>query len=208
MAFPYPTSCGALARSRAVSRCLRRGTQLASIPNRSPHEPGPPAPPREPLPIVGTLLAVFLFGLALLRARDRGVWLSATVLMALAGGSAAAAKLSGEGAEEQIEGMPGVNDAVIETHEERADIATIFAVLAGIGAVAAFGLGKKREGAVLVTAPLAAAIVSGGLMAWTGAAGGQIRHPEIDAAPVGSASVPGAGREASDEDEEAAQRGQ
>lgn len=159
-------------------------------------------------PIVGTLLAVPLFALALPRARDRGVWLSATFLMALAGGSAAAAKLSGEGAEEQIEGMPGVNDAAIETHEERADIATIFAVLAGIGAVAAFGLGKKREGAVLVIAPLAAAIVSGGLMAWTGAAGGQIRHPEIDAAPVGSASVPGAGREASDEDDEAAQRGQ
>lgn len=140
-------------------------------------------------PIVGTLLAIPLFGLALLRGRDRGVWLAATVLLGLAGVFAGAAFLTGEPAEEYVEDMAGVTEAAIGTHEERAEVATVFAVLTGVGAIAAFAIGRKREGALLVIGPLCAAVVTGGLMVWTGAAGGAIRHPEIGTDGPGSASA-------------------
>lgn len=153
-------------------------------------------------PIVGTILAAVLLGLALVRRADTGVWLAGTVLLAISAVSAAGANLTGEPAEEAIEDMPGVSEAAIHEHEERADIATVVSVVIGIGAVAAYALGRNRSGIAALAGPFAGAVVSGGLMAWTGAAGGQIHHPEVrDGAPMGEAAEAGEHGEAGERGE-------
>lgn len=136
-------------------------------------------------PIVGTALAALLLGIALAsrtflaKETARGITLAGTILLAVSGASAAAAYLTGEPAEEQVEDMPGVDEPAIEEHEERAEVATVFAVLLGVGAVAASIVGGRREGSLTVAVPFGAALLSSGLMAWTGAAGGKIHHPEV-----------------------------
>ena len=130
-------------------------------------------------PIVGTLLGTIILALALVRRGDRGIWLAGTVLLAISAASAGAANLTGEPAEEQIEDMSRVSEDAIGVHEDRADIATVYAVILGIGAVAGYVIGGKRGGLMGLAAPLAASVIGSGLMAWTGAAGGEIRHPEV-----------------------------
>lgn len=142
-------------------------------------------------PIVGTALGMVILALALVRRADRGIWLAGTVLLAISAGAAGAANLTGEPAEEQMEDMQGVNEDAIGVHEDRADIATVYAVLLGLGAVAGYVIGGKREGRMGLVVTLAASVVGSGLMAWTGAAGGEIRHPEVlTTTATGSAAKP------------------
>lgn len=150
-------------------------------------------------PIVGTLLGTIILALALVRRGDRGIWLAGTVLLAISAAAAGVANLTGEPAEEQIEDMTGVNEDAIGVHEDRADIATVYAVLLGIGAVAGYVIGGKRAGRMGLVVPLAASVVGSGLMAWTGAAGGEIRHPEV--LTTAGSSGPGAEQGEAEENE-------
>jgi len=127
------------------------------------------------LPIVGALLALPLLALALWT-RERGAVAAAALVLALAGGGAVAALLTGEPAEEAVEHLAGTDEAALEIHEERAEVATILAVLAALaGLAAARGEGRARAAA----AALATASAAG--MAWVGASGGPIRHSELRA---------------------------
>lgn len=143
-------------------------------------------------PIVGTFLGVVLLLLTLATRRDRGVWTAGVAVLALSAMGAAAAQLTGEPAEEVVEDLAGVDPDVVEEHEERAKIATIASVAVGVVALGAWFVGRRRDAIPVgfVGGTLAAAVVSAGLMAWTGNAGGKIRHPEIGDAPP--AEGPGA----------------
>lgn len=139
-------------------------------------------------PIVGTVLAIPLLLLALLLPRERGLWLGGLLVLGLSGVAAVVADRTGEPAEEMIEDVVPFDEYAMEEHEERAEVATVFSVATLILAGAVFAIGRRRDVVPLplVAAPLVAAIVGAGLMAWTGAAGGRIRHEEIR--PEGAAA--------------------
>ena len=102
------------------------------------------------------------------------------ILLLVAGAAALPVFFSGEGTEEAIENLPGVSDAVIETHEEVAKLAMISVAAAGLLALAAlFSFRWRVTSLVFKVVVLLLAITSSGLMAQTAHLGGQIRHTEI-----------------------------
>ena len=102
------------------------------------------------------------------------------ILLLVAGAAALPVFFSGEGTEEAIENLPGVSDAVIETHEEVAKLAMISVAAAGLLALAAlFSFRWRVTALVFKVVVLLLAITSSGLMAQTAHLGGQIRHTEI-----------------------------
>lgn len=131
------------------------------------------------LPVIGTVIGLFLLAYAALR-KDEGLVRVCLGLFAALAVVALATFLTGEPAEEAVEGLAGVSESVIERHEEAALLATI-----ALGALGALSLGAllwfrrralPRFAAVLF---LAAALVPAGAMGWTANLGGQIRHSEI-----------------------------
>ena len=134
------------------------------------------------LPVIGTLIALLVLaaGMAL---RNETVRRTALVLLVGAGLAAGGAFLTGEPAEEVIEGTAGVSKDAIHEHEEAAELAL---TASGILAVLALGVlvaGRRRSlpgtahGAVLVGA-LAVTVIMGR----AAHLGGLIRHPELGAA--------------------------
>ncbi|MEW5918800.1 MAG: hypothetical protein AB1762_20530, partial [Gemmatimonadota bacterium] len=105
-----------------------------------------------------------------------------TVLCALA---AVAVMLTGEPAEEILEGYPGARESAIEPHEEAARLATIG--LGVVGAVSAalllFVRGRVISGSARALM-LVLLLGSSLLFARTATLGGEIRHPEIGGAPA------------------------
>ena len=102
------------------------------------------------------------------------------IIVLVAGIAALPVFFSGEGAEEAIENIPGVSEAVIERHEEVAKLAIISIAIAGVGALAALLSFKwQRATSIFKITVLLLALTSGGLMAQTAHLGGQIRHSEI-----------------------------
>lgn len=135
------------------------------------------------VPIIATWLAVPLLVLALARLPNRDTWLSAMLLLVVAGGSGAATLWTGEAAEEAIEGYPGIEEARLEEHEGRGKIGAGATLAAGVLALGAWALGtrasSRRAPRAAVAATLVIAVVSGSVLAWVGYSGGLIRHPEI-----------------------------
>lgn len=136
------------------------------------------------LPIIGAMLAVPLLGLAALMRKQRGLVLAAAVVLTIGAVGGGLSLASGDAAADVVEGLPGVSEADIEAHEERAGVAIGFAVVAALASLIAAGLELDRG----VPAPrpavlgvLVLALVNAGAMAWTGASGGVIRHTEIRA---------------------------
>jgi hypothetical protein len=130
------------------------------------------------VPLFGALAVTILCGLALLR-RQQGLargGLLVAVLTAIVG---VAVYLTGEPAEELVEDLPGVSEAVLETHEEIALVATV--VLGAFGVLAVIGLIAFRHGVTMgfTRALLAASLVPLAAMAYTAYLGGQVRHSEI-----------------------------
>jgi len=132
------------------------------------------------LPIIGTLIGIFTLAAGFFL-KSSHVKRTALVIFVFAAGCAIPAFLTGEGAEEVIEEMPGVTEAVIEEHE---DLAAIFiwltsalglvALLTLISDLRAMGLNKLLYG---LTAVLAMATMV--LAQQVGTTGGKIRHTEI-----------------------------
>lgn len=90
--------------------------------------------------------------------------------------------LTGEGTEELVEHLPGVNEAAIEEHEEMAKISLIIIIITG--AVALIGLLLRKNAAVAKLAFIGAVLLSlasFGTMAQTAHLGGLIRHSELQA---------------------------
>ncbi len=98
----------------------------------------------------------------------------------VAGLAALPVYFSGEGAEDVVEKLPGVSEAIIEEHEDIAKIAMISIAVCGLTALAALLAARfKIAGGGIKIGVLLLALVSGGLMFQTAHLGGQIRHSEI-----------------------------
>ncbi len=156
------------------------------------------------LPILG-----ILFGLIILTGgfltKNTVVKRTALGMFVLSAIFAIPAYLTGEGAEEVVENLPGVNETLIEAHE---DLANIFLWLAGaLGLLSLITLyadyKSNKIAPTLYVFALVAAIGSMVLAQQVGTSGGEIRHTEIrnGAAVVGTENpVNGGGKEADDDD--------
>lgn len=87
----------------------------------------------------------------------------------------------GEPAEEIVEHLPGVEEAIIEGHEESALVAFIAVGILGVAALGVLWRYCHTDTIprTLVTAGLILSTIVFGLMAWTADLGGKIRHSEI-----------------------------
>jgi hypothetical protein len=125
--------------------------------------------------VVAPAFALALLALAALR-REAGVHRAAVLVLGLGALGATAASLSGEGAEERVEGLVA-DERAIEEHEEIAEAATVTSWVALAVGVAGLAFGARRPG-LAIGATAAAAGLAMAAMGATGLAGGKIRHAE------------------------------
>ena len=131
------------------------------------------------VPVILSLVGVVMLIVSLIIKNNILIKASYVILL-IAGIAAIPVFLTGEGAEEAVENLPGVSESIIEEHEEVAKFGMIAISVAGFFALAAFVLQRWQNTAriarILV---LLIALVSAGLMIQTAHLGGQIRHSEI-----------------------------
>ncbi|HEY7636279.1 MAG TPA: hypothetical protein VH763_12070 [Gemmatimonadales bacterium] len=132
------------------------------------------------LPVLGVLFGTLLLAVGVVRNNDV-LRRTALVVFLATGVLAGATYFTGEPAEEAVEHLPGVSEAVIESHEGAALIATLAAV--ALAAISTAGLIRYRKGKAIPTGFATIALLVGmavtATMAWTANLGGQIRHEEI-----------------------------
>jgi uncharacterized membrane protein len=88
--------------------------------------------------------------------------------------------LTGEGTEELVENLAGVNEKIIEKHEDMAKISLVIIIITGV--IALLGLILRRNKAITKITFVVAALLSlasFGTMAQTAHLGGLIRHSEM-----------------------------
>jgi uncharacterized membrane protein len=132
------------------------------------------------LPVIGTIFGLLLLLFALL-CKSEEVKRSALGVFVFAALTAVPTYLTGEPAEEVAEHLPGVTHALIESHEEAALFALLAIGLTGLVSLGGLWLARRAEKLPpwMIVAPLALALIAGGLLGWTANLGGQIRHTEI-----------------------------
>ena len=132
------------------------------------------------IPLLGLIFGAALLVYGLWRGAE-DVQKASLGLLAVAGLSAIAVYLTGEPAEEIVEGLAGVSHDAIEAHEEWGWYALLTGIATGGLALGTllYGVVRKRlaRGAVLLT--LVFALLSSGLIGYTANLGGKISHPEL-----------------------------
>ena len=132
------------------------------------------------VPVIGLPIVLLLLGWAILR-RSPELTKASLGLLVLLAIVTTVVQLTGEPAEELVEGLPGVFESMVEHHEEAALLGTIGMVVLGV--VGVMGLWRLRGGRSLApwypAAMLMAGVIVSGMMGWIANLGGQIRHSEI-----------------------------
>ncbi|MFZ1371675.1 MAG: DUF2231 domain-containing protein [Ferruginibacter sp.] len=132
------------------------------------------------LPIFGSILGTFVLAYALW-SKSNHTKIAAYLLFIIAAFGAGIAYLTGEGAEEAVEDLPGVTENIIKQHEDFAMYALVALIILGIVSLMAILVIYKKNTytrtAAIVT--LFISLISFSLVARTGYLGGQIRHTEI-----------------------------
>jgi hypothetical protein len=131
------------------------------------------------VPVLGAVFGLLVLGYGY-ACGSRDVMKAGLGLLVIVGITGGLVYLTGEPAEELVEDLAGVSEAVLERHEAAALWATIGAGLVGLVALVglvrwrAADLPRRYAGAVL-----ALTLGLTGLMGWTANLGGQVRHAEI-----------------------------
>jgi uncharacterized membrane protein len=132
------------------------------------------------VPVIGLPIALLVLGWALVR-RSTELTRTSFGLLVLLAIVTLLVQLTGEPAEDLIEGLPGVLESAIERHEEAAMIGTIG--MTALGLLAFLGLWKIRAGRALSRwfspVVLLGGVLLAGYFVWVANLGGQIRHSEI-----------------------------
>lgn len=157
------------------------------------------------LPILGAL-----FGLLILAGgfflKNGAVKRTALGMFVLSAILAIPAYLTGEGAEEVVENLPGVSENLIEAHEEMANIFLWMVGALGLISLATLytDLKSKKMAPMLYTLTFVAAIGTMIFAQQVGTSGGEIRHTEIrsGATTAGIENGPAGSQENSDEDDD------
>ncbi|GAB4147263.1 MAG: hypothetical protein Fur0041_21320 [Bacteroidia bacterium] len=143
-------------------------------------------------PIIGSILCLLLLGYALI-SKKQDIITAALGLLVLVALLTIPAMLSGEGAEEIVEEMQGVNHDQIHEHEEMGEKAFILLEISGALALISL-IGYRMKSGFTRIATLATFVTLLGasvLMGLTGSEGGKIRHPELS----GTTAAPASGGE-------------
>ncbi len=131
------------------------------------------------LPVMGSLFTLGLLGWGIIRksAEVQKVAMGAMVLVAL---TAWMAFLTGEPAEEVLEGFPNFEEGWVEPHEHYAEYALYASQALGLVALVGLILSRGREVPIVLAGLLLVANLGvAGMMGYTAHLGGMIRHPEI-----------------------------
>ena len=157
-------------------------------------------------PVIGAIFAMVILAWGIFRGNEeiKDLGFAAMVLTALL---AIPVFLTGEPAEETIEGLPGVLESVIEQHEDFAKFALAAAIFGGVAAFGTLIYGRLRSphsvaGRSLAVVTLALSIATVGAMSWTAKLGGVIRHTEIRAAGPGQSQPAEVKKEARGKDDD------
>ncbi|GAB3237281.1 hypothetical protein GCM10027346_28680 [Hymenobacter seoulensis] len=129
-------------------------------------------------PILGTLFGLVVLAFGIVR-HDAILSKTGLISLVVAAVLCLPTQLTGEGAEEVVEHLPGISHQLIHAHEEAAELG--FWALELTGALALVALLNKTRPRLFRLAVLAGAILSFGLLARAGNLGGQISHPELQA---------------------------
>ncbi len=132
------------------------------------------------LPIFGSIIGAFVLSYGLWT-RSKQTKHSAYFIFIISAIGAGIAYLTGEGAEDAVEHLPGVTKNLIERHEDVAMYALISLIVLGAMSVIALLVSRFKTSFTksVSTIILLISLVSFGLVARTGYLGGQIRHTEI-----------------------------
>lgn len=151
------------------------------------------------LPIFGSALGSLVLIQALLTKSEQAK-IAAYNLFIISSIGAGIAYLSGEGAEDAMEKILGVSENTIEEHEDSAKAALISLIVLGAASLAGFFIILKKYSfsGTFALVILFTALISFGLVAWTGYLGGQIRHAE----EISSGQPPQDQAEQDEEDDE------
>ena len=133
------------------------------------------------VPVIGLGFVILILLVALWRNNSDTARLGLAFAVGLAA-VAAVVFLTGEPAEEAVEGLAGISERAIHSHEEAAEAALIAVGLAGAVSLLALAVYWRRGLPRWVTGTaLAVTLAAGGVMGWAANLGGQIRHTELSA---------------------------
>ncbi len=132
------------------------------------------------IPLLGILFGALLLAYGHWRRQD-DVQTASLGLLVVAGLAIIAVYLTGEPAEEVVEGLAGVSHDAIEAHEHFAWYGLVAGIATSIGALGTLLYGAVRQRLVRWTVwlTLLLALVSVGLIGYTANLGGKISHPEL-----------------------------
>lgn len=122
-----------------------------------------------PIVMMPCMTAILFYGL---KRKNPDLVRTALMLLVLTSLIMIVAYLTGEGAEETIEHLPGIIEDNIEKHEDTALYALLSVLLTGTLSFVALIWARMRPIA------LGLALMSSVLLIWTGSLGGYIRHSE------------------------------
>lgn len=137
------------------------------------------------LPIIGSALggAVLAYG----------IWKKTTqtinaayLLLIVSAIGAGISYLTGEAAEEMVEGIPGVSETAIHAHEDFAIVALTGLIILGVVSLVSLFLSSRKPSQInkIAILVLLISLVSFGLSVRLGYLGGQIRHTETNVVSV------------------------
>lgn len=151
------------------------------------------------IPLLGIIFGAVLLAYGLWRGQEN-VQQASLGLLAAAGLGIVAVYLTGEPAEEVVEGMTSVSHDAVEAHEEFAWYALIVGIATGVASLGTlfYGLIRRRLARWTVVATLVLALISSGVIGYTANLGGKINHPELRSATPAQ-SIPA--REEPDEED-------
>lgn len=132
-------------------------------------------------PIIGTMIIGIVLTIAIIT-KNKGMTMSSYAIIFVLSIIAFIVNQTGEGAEEAVENITGINKWALHEHEEFAEISIIIHIVTGILAVFALILSfiKKVTSRLFSFLVLLLTYVTIGFMSYTGYLGGQIRHTETN----------------------------
>lgn len=131
------------------------------------------------VPVFALFFGSVILSYGIWRAQDAVVRVALGLFVA-GGVGAGAAFLTGEQAEEVVEGVAGIPESVIEAHEEMGLIALVVSAVVGGLALGVLIWLRNREIPTAIQAGLIIlAIAATGILGYTANLGGQIRHVEL-----------------------------
>jgi hypothetical protein len=139
------------------------------------------------IPVVLSLTGLVILAISIIKKSQQGLRISLYILIT-AGLFTLPVFFSGEAAEESVEHLPGVSEAIIEKHEELAKSGLwIILATAAVSLAAFLKINGNSLLSYLKIPVLLLAVISAGVMSLTAHFGGQIRHSDISSVLVQNA---------------------